>query len=501
MNRIKTISIANFRHLNNLSNIKIGEKLTVIAGVNGTGKSSLLGLIGHIFSFRDESGIIKSIDNKPFETKFSEVFRFSPDYDYRVPYTYSLTFEDGTIKNAVSRYIERDRRFRIDVGARQRTSGKERLPVIYLGLKRLIPLAQENEKSIKTIEDDKLSEEDKNLYKDWHNRVLVINDQVMPQHTKSRNKELYYAECEKYDANGNSAGQDNIAQIILALLSFKKLKEEMQTDYLGGLLLIDEVDATLYPAAQFQLMKLLLKAATDYELQIIFTSHSIEIIRCMLDPDERDLYFSSEVVYLRYPSGIIEVIQDKNEVKGIIAELRHERFTELAKPKTSIYLEDAEARLFFKGIIDREIKKELKIQNFNFGANAYGSLIEGKFPDINKSLFVIDGDKSNNVRLKRLRNVLFLPGSTRPENVIYDYLYRLPENNNFWDFQLGGYNKGVFLNNLPININDSEKMKAWFNEQRHNWGVGCKKLLKYWKKDNIAEVEQFNTKLKNKLVT
>ncbi len=101
MNRIKTITITNFRHLNNLNDIRIGEKLTVIAGVNGTGKSSLLGLIGHVFSFPK----VKSIDNKPLETKFSEVFRFSPKHDYQVPYTYSLTFENETRKEAVSRFI------------------------------------------------------------------------------------------------------------------------------------------------------------------------------------------------------------------------------------------------------------------------------------------------------------------------------------------------------------------------------------------------------------
>ncbi len=47
MNKIKQLNVTNFRHLHNLNNINVGDKLTVIAGVNGTGKSSLLGLIGH----------------------------------------------------------------------------------------------------------------------------------------------------------------------------------------------------------------------------------------------------------------------------------------------------------------------------------------------------------------------------------------------------------------------------------------------------------------------
>jgi predicted ATP-dependent endonuclease of OLD family len=270
MNRIKTLNINNFRHLNNLTNIRIGEKLTVIAGVNGTGKSSLLGLLGHVFSFRDKKGVIKTIDHKPFETLFSEVFRFSPNYDYHsVPYSYSLTLEDGMQKAAVSRYITKNKRFRIDVGSRQMSQGKIRRPVVYLGLKRLIPLAQESEKSIKTVpKNNKLTGDERNIYQDWHNRILVIDDKVVPRHTKSWNKEIYYAVCDKYDAYGNSAGQDNLAQIILALLSFKRLKEDLKDDYPGGLLLIDEADAVLYPAAQHQLMELLLKCAGEFDIQV-----------------------------------------------------------------------------------------------------------------------------------------------------------------------------------------------------------------------------------------
>ena len=499
MNRIKQLNITNFRHLNNLNNINIGDKLTVIAGVNGTGKSSLLGLIGHVFSFRNESKVLRSIDNKPLETKFSEAFRFSPNYDYQVPYTYSLTFEDGTLKEAVSRYIAKNKRFRIDVGARQRSSGKARLPVIYLGLKRLIPLAQESEKSIKTIQDNKLTKEEKGLYQEWHNRILVINDKVVPQHTKSWNKELYYAVCDKYDAFGNSAGQDNVAQIMLALLSFRRLHGEMKTEYPGGILLIDEVDTTLYPAAQLQLMNLLLKAAADYDLQIIFTTHSTEIISYMLNPKEKAFYYSSEIIYLHNPKGAIEIIQDKQKIDGIIADLRHMVRPKPERSKVNVYLEDEEARLYLKGIITKGIRTELEIKKFNWGANSYESLLKEKFPEFKHSLIILDGDKSTNANSKRSKNVLFLPGSVRPENVLYDYLNALPNEDEFWSSQVGGYNKQVFINNKPTNTTDRETMKKWFNEEKKNWGKGCRKLFNRWKKDNQVSVDKFCKELTKKI--
>ena len=60
--------------------------------------------------------------------------------------------------------LRKTKRFRIDVGIRERYKGKIRLPVIYLGLKRLIPLAQESEKSIKIIIGIYARNEEKNTF-------------------------------------------------------------------------------------------------------------------------------------------------------------------------------------------------------------------------------------------------------------------------------------------------------------------------------------------------
>ena len=48
--KISKLNIIQFRHLNNLT-FDLGSTITVIAGGNGTGKTSLLGLVGHIFRF------------------------------------------------------------------------------------------------------------------------------------------------------------------------------------------------------------------------------------------------------------------------------------------------------------------------------------------------------------------------------------------------------------------------------------------------------------------
>jgi energy-coupling factor transporter ATP-binding protein EcfA2 len=500
MNRIKELNIIKFRHLDNISNIKMGEKLTVIAGGNGTGKSSLLGLIGHVFSFRNNGRVVVNpFYATPLETQFSEVFRFSPDHDYEPPYSYSLLFHDGITRSAVSRFVATNNRFRIDVGIRKKGHGKVSCPVVYLGLKRLIPLAQESEGSIKVLLENKLSDEDKRLYKEWHNRVLVLDDDVAPQHMKSRNKEVYFPTCDKYDALGNSAGQDNLAQIILALLSFKRIKEELKDDYPGGILLIDEVETTLYPAAQHQLMHLLLKAAGDYDLQVIFTTHSTDIISYMLNPKERTFYYSAEIIYLHKQRGVITVCQDKNELPGMLADLTHTVREENRQRKVNTYFEDEEARIFFRGITSPDLKSKLATKRCNAGAEFYGSLLRYRFPEFRKSLIILDGDQCRNNQLKRNPNILLLPGSVSPENLFCEFLDGLAEDDAFWESRLGGYDKQTFLNHKPSNTTNRSTMKQWFNSEKVNWGSGCSKLIRRWKQSNESAVRSFNESLKKKI--
>lgn len=45
---ISELQITKFRHLNDIK-IKLGDRLTAIAGQNGTGKSTVLGLLGHVY--------------------------------------------------------------------------------------------------------------------------------------------------------------------------------------------------------------------------------------------------------------------------------------------------------------------------------------------------------------------------------------------------------------------------------------------------------------------
>ena len=94
--KVKSVKINIFRHISDVE-MKFGSCITAIAGQNGTGKSSILGLIGHIFTF--SKGEIytrkKTLLNKRYETLYSEIFKFSyPKYDKPKQHDYVVNLDD-----------------------------------------------------------------------------------------------------------------------------------------------------------------------------------------------------------------------------------------------------------------------------------------------------------------------------------------------------------------------------------------------------------------------
>ncbi|MGU5619867.1 AAA family ATPase, partial [Acinetobacter baumannii] len=90
--------------------------------------------------------------------------------------------------------------------------------------------------------------------------------------------------------------------------SFQKLKEEY-VDYHGGILLIDEIDAGLFPAAQVELIKILESFAKRLNLQIIFTTHSPIVIQNIFEKSKYDKS-NNKTIYLTDTYGGVEVAEN-----------------------------------------------------------------------------------------------------------------------------------------------------------------------------------------------
>lgn len=313
------------------------------------------------------------------------------------------------------------------------------------------------------------------------------------------------AHGENYDQNSVSAGEDNAGQILQALYSFKKLKQDY-SDYKGGLLLIDEADAGLFPAAQSELIKILNRECKTLDLQVIMTSHSpimIEQIHSSSKVNSRD----NKVIYLTDTFWSITSLEDYSwpEIYADLNEQTVKYSDEISLPLINTYFEDKETYDFFNAIVrDRKIRKVTNcLEEVSLGCDEYKKLIDRKVPEFSKrSLIVVDGDVDVD---KRYRSIICLPSVLPPEQLIFEFLFNLPATHIFWRNSLR-YSRTVFMrsankiiNELSINRSTATlDLQATIEAYRNNGQPKSIKLRRLFK-DEFAHSPDFLKLVKGKV--
>ncbi len=482
--KITDIQVEKFRNISDID-IAFAPRLNAIAGQNGTSKTSVLGLIGHVFTFGNAH---KTLAGKKFATEFSDIFKFAyPTYDKAGNHRW-LTKLDTDQKIPAISYDRKQKgkqnTLRVRVGGSKQNSKKVAYPVIYLGMGRLFPLTLERSIVSNT---SVLSTEETKEFIDLHNEILMIIDEnVQPESITSSSKRFYAAKTDKYDHLGNSAGQDNLGQIITALLSFKRLRAELGDKYDGGILLIDELDASLFPAAQMKLVEKLHKKALELNLQIFFTTHSLEVLA------ETAKFKDSKIIFLDKGTGSIQPRYGLNvpELRKSLLVLGPDALHQLFDKKY-VYCEDDEAVDMLKSILPKDIKDKVDIISTKLGAGNLKEIAKRKIPDFKDSIIVLDGDEP----ASDLKNVVSLPGDFGPDRLLYELL----RNYNAEKFGAieDGYSKQYCfrdLNSLDSTNDDSrkrEKVKKWYKSQKKYWGRNAGRVWKIWSEGNEESVAEF----------
>jgi hypothetical protein len=256
------------------------------------------------------------------------------------------------------------------------------------------------------------------------------------------------AHGDNYDQESVSAGEDNAGQIILALMSFKKLKDEYG-DYKGGLLLIDEADAGLFPTAQVNLLKILDRECRSLNLQVVMTSHSPVLIEYAFEQSQR-YRKKYKTIYLSNTLGDVQVVQDWSwpQISSDINTKTVATSSGVSLPRPNIYFEDKEAADFFSALMNRQpIKKFTNpLPDITIGCSHYISLIQHKIPEFSKkSVICLDSDQATKVVGKKFKTVVILPGRLPPDQLIFEYLYNLSAAHDFWKNDLR-FTRDVFTN-------------------------------------------------------
>lgn len=471
--QLKKILIKKFRALNNVE-IEFGDYITVICGKNGTSKSSILGIAAQIFSFEKDyvTGAslrdFKQISGQGFKSQYKEHIRISEKFDVPGSLSATIHMHDGYTDQVATANLELMTRgvaenetkkilprpvIRKNSIATGNTSRNFTHPVIFLSLKRLYPIA---DRDYKAIDFDYLKAHEQEF-------ISLANELLNRSSTKATGTRgtinSAVAHGDNYNHESVSAGEDNSGQIIMALLSFKKLKAEY-IDYKGGLLLIDEADAGLFPTAQVNLLKILERECRKINLQVVMTSHSPVMIEYAHEKSQHEHSKKFKTIYLSNTYGDVQVMQDWSWAK-ISAEI-HTRTVSagptVALPKVNVYFEDKEAEDFFDALMSRQPVKKFTIamSEVTLGCTNYVNLIKNKVPEFTeKSVICLDSDAHSHIKGKGYKTIVLLPGNFPPDQLIFQHLYNLPAEDIFWQNDLQ-FTRDVFTNAARSTTNELE---------------------------------------------
>lgn len=448
-----------FRKLSNIS-IPVSPRITVIAGHNGIGKSTILALLAHPSGLtnRPVTGVplnYATSDNvsyfdKTFQANFNEILHIDPQKDYldkmgppkilsepEVSYLINKTetlvkacrvgprpgpsssssdarMVARTVKPTTAVFSSTDGA--ITVGP----AGKVPLPTIYLGMTRVLPIG-EAEPGTASSAATSMHHEDATLVASFINKVISGNKASAAKITSQRIKNTGKVSGQPlhgFDPRCVSLGQDSLGSIAFALASFQKLSREW-THYPGGLLIVDEIDAGLHPHAIGKLVEQLKTHAKRLRLQIVATTHSPKLIEAV-HPESEPLNPAPQdgVVYVR-DTNLPSVIQSPT-LRQILNDMDLVPPAPAPKPKAQkvkIYFEDDEAAAVFRAIVPRTVLKNtgrkygvsLDPMPLGVGCESLASLADHD-PYFKNVVMVLDGDSKTNCALPKNDHIVKLPG-------------------------------------------------------------------------------------------
>ncbi|MDR0701245.1 MAG: AAA family ATPase [Azoarcus sp.] len=459
--QLRKLKIENFRALNNVE-IEFGDYITLVCGKNGTSKSSILGIAAQIFSFdkdyvKNEKLSFRQITGSSFKSQYTEHFRISDKFDQPGSMIVKIELHDGyTDQEATARLelMKREKsprpvvRNNSTVKKGENSSRNFAHPVIFLSLKRLYPIADRDYK----VSDFDYLREHRQDFIGLTNELLNRQSSLATGTQGSISSAV--AHGENYDHESVSAGEDNAGQIILALMSFRKLKEEYP-DYKGGLLLIDEADAGLFPTAQINLLKILDRECKSLDLQVVMTSHSPTLIE-YIHTQSQQYRRKYKTIYLSDTFGGVHVMRDWSWAQ-ISADINTRTVAATSRvflPKVNVYFEDKEGADFFLALMDRQpIKKYIvPLSGITLGCSNYLELIRKKILEFSeRSIICLDADVARQVEGRNLRTIVLLPGGLPPDQLIFQYLYNFPADHDFWKNDLL-FTRAVFTNNSASEV-------------------------------------------------
>ena len=530
---IKSVEIEKFRAFEHAT-FSLGKRITAISGRNATQKTTLLGLIGQPFTISKGHPMYgcKTIDGYNFRSQFKEKFKISPVHDIIGQHKWKLELHNGiygqnyyAVESIARRQSGQAPTLRFwNAESRARGAGYIQLPVYFLSLSRLFPIGESGKTQAVPFT---LTPDELNYCITNYRTILSI--QHMGDHPSvgiekgSSSRTFSGVSDDTHDIFTNSAGEGNVTRIILAVLSFRRLQEQYGREYKGGILLIDELDATLYGFSQAKLVDYLWQAAKDYKIQIIFTTHSPIILKCVNKYQRKERHnrgielplfaYDSSIVYLepQYNQEGTRTIMPRNiststELNQILNDIN--LTVPSGNSKLNIYCEDTRAIAFLQYLLSSVLNINLDLYmsfiDIDLGWSNYIQLADKGVPEFRKNIIVLDGDvpqkpeyqkpatRSKEQIVQEAGNFLFLPLVIEK-----DLFTLLKDHSAFSRFQTSfsrvpRFTYDVCFNNWPLDVTSYKTIdfKAWYAQTESIMGDQTI-LFHFWCSEHRQEVESF----------
>lgn len=548
---ISKIYIKKFRVFEEIQ-LNFSKHITCIAGHNGIGKSTILALLGNCGELKKKDA--QHINGNQFRAELSQIITGDKNFDvtgdtYELffselpkttnpsnPYVdrlkFRATFQSYPVKkthykklkdekNLYKKVTQTDKlnRFRLipkKIPTVRETEKKLNWPVYYLGLSRLYPIGESEESKSESIPSHL-----QNKINLIHKKILRSSDNYVSSKSISlsdaKNKKGITISTDSYSSSANSSGQDNLGQIIATIVSFEEMKKKMGEQYAGGLFLIDEIDATLHPVAQNELIKYLINKSIELNLQIVFTTHSLSLLEHIININNYNIFHKDAIktIYLYKSNGYVNKVYNpslnflKNDLTLTI--------NTNVKSEVKVLTEDDATRWLLKKILEaKNINFNLKFIESQIGWTNILGLIKEDYNYFKHYLIILDPDVSEPNNLDTLKrtlngtkynynskngNIFVLPGQMSIEKMMWNYVSNLDENHKIFSHDLMKsipLTKALIINTGPFEDikyqnykEDRHKVKIWFNNMLHDY---LNVAVEFWIKDNEKLVNDFISK-------
>lgn len=550
--RINSVSIHDYRAFQEPFSLNLGKYITAISGLNGIGKSTILAILTNAAELKPQDG--KLISGDRFRGDFSDVIMYDGETDTPgdkatiefdgllldgaplSTVTYRATTQKQTVHNFTYRKLENDLYEKVDKQTKKtryrlipkienggwKSSSKVNWPTYYMGLSRIYPIGEANAAKLKTID-----EEYSKIILEKHRAILHEKFDLDTASLEGIGigtmfKQKSGVKTPGFGPKSNSSGQDDIGQILQVVTSFDILKHSMGDQYHGGLIAIDEIEATLHPAAQNELFDYLLTMAKKLDLQIVFTTHSITLLehisKAMQQPKNTDNDLKVSYLYVNSdrPGLVREKVNPTSDYFRNHLSDTYRLSKNFATPLVAL-LEDDVARWFFSLLVANSefpiLQSIQPVPDINISWSHIVELRAAAADQLRNMLVILDPDLNcdpgrahlNSLLQKKMlpdqpnnpNGALFtLPGSGPIEQMLWEHVASLPSTDEFFELPEVA-NNGLDYDNLheanPLTRYKGQKApyKKWFNDFR----IYADAIAKSWIVTHTSEVSEFCTAL------